>query len=120
MAPATFTNPLGRASLSKPVSAVLDRASAAIVAINHTAGGGSVVSHDRGRTMDIARRSFIGSPAIIPSAFKSGASEMLSVTGGLGLSRVSQTPGLKRGSGTHLAAVSEDKDNLPHRPPGAQ
>lgn len=34
MAPANYQNPLGRASMSKPVTAVLDRKSAAIVAIN--------------------------------------------------------------------------------------
>lgn len=58
-ASATYSNPLGRASLSKPVSAVLDRKSAAIVAINR-ASGGAQVSADHTRAMDIARRSFIG------------------------------------------------------------
>jgi len=34
MVPANFSNPLGRASMTMPVTGVLDRSSAAVVAIN--------------------------------------------------------------------------------------
>lgn len=44
-APATYANPLGRASMSKPVAAVLDRKSAALVPINRQSmvSGGPLV-----------------------------------------------------------------------------
>uniref|UniRef100_A0A7S0S4X3 P-type H(+)-exporting transporter n=1 Tax=Chlamydomonas leiostraca TaxID=1034604 RepID=A0A7S0S4X3_9CHLO len=56
-APANYANPLGRASMSKPVSAVLDRKSAALVPINRTS---MTISNDPNRAMNIARRSFVG------------------------------------------------------------
>nr|P54210.1 RecName: Full=Plasma membrane ATPase; AltName: Full=Proton pump [Dunaliella acidophila]AAB49042.1 plasma membrane proton ATPase [Dunaliella acidophila] len=60
MVPANFSNPLGRASMSKPVSALLDRKSASLVAINRSS---MTVSHDPNHALNIGRRSMIGRPS---------------------------------------------------------
>nr|QEH60479.1 H+-translocating ATPase P-type [Dunaliella maritima] len=60
MVPANYSNPLGRASMSKPVSAVLDRKSASLVAINRNS---MTVSQDPNRALNIGRRSMIGRPS---------------------------------------------------------
>lgn len=59
MVPPTYANPLGRASLSKPISAVLDRQSAAVVAVKRDSGGIARVSNDPVRAVNIARRSLV-------------------------------------------------------------
>lgn len=56
-APASYVNPLGRASMAKPVCAVLDRASAALVPVNRTS---MTISADPHRALGIARRSYMG------------------------------------------------------------
>lgn len=59
MVSATHGNPLGRASMSKPVAAVLDRASAAVVPIKRDSTGAMAVSNDPSRAMQLARRSAV-------------------------------------------------------------
>ncbi len=56
---ATHSNPLGRASMSKPVAAVLDRTSAAVVAVKRDSTGSAAVANDPNRAMGIARRSAV-------------------------------------------------------------
>ncbi|KAG2497004.1 hypothetical protein HYH03_005008 [Edaphochlamys debaryana] len=53
----TISNPLGRASIQKPVSHVLDRASAALVPVHRTSEGLIRVSADPAKARDLARRS---------------------------------------------------------------
>ncbi len=55
----SYQNPLGRASLSQPVCAVLDRKSASVVAVSRGPGGIARVSSDPQRAMGIARRSLV-------------------------------------------------------------
>lgn len=59
MVNATHANPMGRASMSKPASSVLDRASAAVVAVKRDSTGAATVSNDPGRAMQLARRSAV-------------------------------------------------------------
>ncbi|KAG2433300.1 hypothetical protein HXX76_008366 [Chlamydomonas incerta] len=53
----TASNPLGRASIQKPVTMVLDRASAALVPVHRTSDGLMRVSADPAKARDLARRS---------------------------------------------------------------
>jgi hypothetical protein len=53
----TATNPLGRASMSKPVAAVLDRQSAAVVPVKRDSTGATSIDTDPHRMMQLARRS---------------------------------------------------------------
>ncbi|GFR50748.1 hypothetical protein Agub_g13014 [Astrephomene gubernaculifera] len=53
----TISNPLGRASIQKPVAMVLDRASAALVPVHRTSEGLMRVSADPNKARDLARRS---------------------------------------------------------------
>lgn len=53
----TASNPLGRASIQKPVTMVLDRASAALVPVHRTSDGLVRVSADPAKARDLARRS---------------------------------------------------------------
>ncbi|GLI62247.1 hypothetical protein VaNZ11_004843 [Volvox africanus] len=53
----TISNPLGRASIQKPVAMVLDRASAALVPVHRTSEGLMRVSNDPHKARDLARRS---------------------------------------------------------------
>ncbi len=72
----TINNPLGRASIAKPVSHVLDRASAAIVPVHRTSEGLVRVSNDPNKAIGLARRSRLaegmqrtsGNPALQPAA----------------------------------------------------
>ncbi|PNH02174.1 Plasma membrane ATPase [Tetrabaena socialis] len=56
----TISNPLGRASLTMPVSMVLDRASAALVPVHRNADGLTRVSNDPARARDLAQRNRLG------------------------------------------------------------
>ncbi len=59
MVAATAANPLGRASMSKPVAAVLARESAAVVPIRRDSTGAVTMSNDPNRAVQLARRSQI-------------------------------------------------------------
>jgi hypothetical protein len=60
MVASSHANPLGRASMSKPVSSVLDTQSAAVVPIKRDSGTGAVaVSNDPRAAMNLARRSAV-------------------------------------------------------------
>ena len=60
----TYMNPLGRASLSKPISQALDRKSASIVPIHrNSASGVARVSADPQRALGIARKSLLADKA---------------------------------------------------------